>query len=163
MSVNKYLPHLLVIPEDEANRQIMTGFLGHLDVDSRQVQVEAVAGGWTDTIDKFKEEHASRMVGIPQRHFLLIIDFDGQGQKRFERARMGIPDSARDRVFVLGVSTEPEELRRAHGKSLESLGDELANACVGGGDGNLWDTELLEHNAAELACMKEKICKHLQA
>jgi hypothetical protein len=48
MSVDKYSPHVLVLPEDDANRQLANGF--HLNTDwnrSRQMQVLAAAGGRT--------------------------------------------------------------------------------------------------------------------
>lgn len=46
MAANRYRRHLLVIPEDDANRQIMIGFVLGLSVNSRLVQVEPPAGGW---------------------------------------------------------------------------------------------------------------------
>jgi hypothetical protein len=45
MSVNRYKQHVLILPEDDANRQIANGFL--LDVNARQVQVQNVGGGWS--------------------------------------------------------------------------------------------------------------------
>jgi hypothetical protein len=58
MSLNNYLPHLLVIPEDDANRDIVTGFINHVSVNSRKIKVENVAGGWKKASDKFVEEYA---------------------------------------------------------------------------------------------------------
>jgi hypothetical protein len=40
-----HLPHLLVIPENAANRDIVAGFRNHLSVDFRRIQVVNVAGG----------------------------------------------------------------------------------------------------------------------
>lgn len=37
MSVNKYKPHVFVIPEDDADRQIADGFVLHPGVAARQV------------------------------------------------------------------------------------------------------------------------------
>jgi hypothetical protein len=43
MSVNKYLPHVLVLPEDDANRQLATGF--EIEVKhTRRIQVLVEAG-----------------------------------------------------------------------------------------------------------------------
>ena len=47
MSVNKAKPHLYVIPEDDADRQIAKGFVLHGRVDERRVQVVEPAGGWS--------------------------------------------------------------------------------------------------------------------
>ncbi len=43
MSVNKYKEHVYVILEDDANRQIADGFVGHRNVDDRRIQVMPVA------------------------------------------------------------------------------------------------------------------------
>ncbi len=45
MSVHKYQPHLYVIPEDDADRQIADGLMLQPRVDERRVQVVAPAGG----------------------------------------------------------------------------------------------------------------------
>ncbi len=45
MSVNKYLPHVFVLPEDDANRQLASGF--HLQVPwDRQRQMQVLSSGW---------------------------------------------------------------------------------------------------------------------
>ena len=46
MSVNKYLPHLLILPEDDANRELANGFVLNHAVNSRAVQILPPAGGW---------------------------------------------------------------------------------------------------------------------
>lgn len=163
MSVNKERPHLVVIPEDEANRQIMTGFLGHLDVNSRQVQVESVARGWANVLDQFEADHIGPARRYQERHILLMIDFDGQGERRHRRAKEKIPDDLDRRVFVLGVSSEPENLRATTSKSLGAIGEALAAGCVGQFEEDLWSNELLRHNEAELARMKNSFCSNLRA
>lgn len=67
----------MVIPEDEANRQIMTGFLNHLEVDSRRIHVDPVAGGWQEVIEAFVNQPINAMKNLPHRHILMIVDFDG--------------------------------------------------------------------------------------
>ena len=47
MSVNRHKPHLLVLPEDDANRQLARGF--ELELSTRQFQVLQPAGGWLTT------------------------------------------------------------------------------------------------------------------
>ena len=67
MSVNKYQPHVLVLPEDDANRQLANGF--HLQVAwtrQRQMQVLPVAGGWNEVLNLFKSEHVLEMDRCPK-------------------------------------------------------------------------------------------------
>ena len=45
-AINKFRPFVSVIPEDEANRQLVNGFILHDAVADRVVQVRAPAGGW---------------------------------------------------------------------------------------------------------------------
>jgi hypothetical protein len=46
MSVNKYEDHVLVLPEDDANRQIANGFILNSNVKERAIQVLPIADGW---------------------------------------------------------------------------------------------------------------------
>lgn len=39
MSVNKHLPHVFVLPEDDANRQLANGFYLAESLDVRRMQV----------------------------------------------------------------------------------------------------------------------------
>lgn len=160
MSTNKYQPHLLVIPEDDANRQIMTGFRNHPGVDSRRIHIEPVAGGWREALDVFSSEHTAAMKNLPRRHVLLLIDFDGQTESRRTYAEDNIPHDLRGKVFVIGSATEPERLRSTTGKSYETIGRELADACLSDSE-TLWDSALLRHNINELTRMKSTICPHL--
>lgn len=57
MSVNQYKPHLLVRPEDDANRQIANGFILEIpEKNIRRIQVLPVASGWRKVVDQFLEE-----------------------------------------------------------------------------------------------------------
>lgn len=160
MSANKYLPHLLVIPEDDANRDIVTGFRNHHSVKSWQIQVENVAGGWKKAADTFVEEYAKPMKEkFEMRHVLILIDFD-ERENRFEYVRNMIPEDLRNRVFIMGYQDEPERVRAATGLTKEKLGEALAEACASGTDG-LWANEILVHNRPELQRMRETICRHL--
>lgn len=51
MSVNRHLPHVLVLPEDDANRQIANGFLLHHAIGNRKIQVLEEAGGWLHAVE----------------------------------------------------------------------------------------------------------------
>jgi hypothetical protein len=45
MTVNRKRPHVFVIPEDDANRQLANAFVLEVDHD-RQIMVLKEAGGW---------------------------------------------------------------------------------------------------------------------
>lgn len=159
MSANHYRPHLLVIPEDDANREIVNGFRNHLLVNFRQVQVENVAGGWEKALETFATEHAAPMRKYGDRHVLILIDLDGK-ESRIERAKRAIPEDLKERVFIMGSLETPERLAAALGMSKEKIGEALADECAGRGD-QLWSCGLLAHNAPELARMQASICPDL--
>lgn len=46
MSINAYKPHLLVLPEDDANREMANGFLLDSRVLMCNMSVLPPAGGW---------------------------------------------------------------------------------------------------------------------
>ena len=73
MSVNKHLPHVLVLPEDDANRQLANGF--YLEIDRpRQMQVLPVAGGWNEVLNSFKRDHVAEMERRANRFVVLASD-----------------------------------------------------------------------------------------
>lgn len=67
MSINQYRPHIFVLPEDDANRQIANGFILDLNLNRRTIQVLPEARGWKDVVDKFTNDYASKMRQYPQR------------------------------------------------------------------------------------------------
>lgn len=156
MSVNKYRPHVYVLPEDDANRQLANGFhLGDLS-DARQMQVLNVAGGWQDVIKCFKTEHVPEMNRNSNRHTVLLIDFDEQ-QNRLNDVQAEIPERLKGRVFILGAWSEPEHLRPDFGSDYEKIGLALAKVCRDNAD-QTWAHNLLRHNASEL----ERLRKHVR-
>ncbi len=154
MRSNRHKPHVLVLPEDDANRQVANGFIKHPDV-SATIQVLRVAGGWMKVLDCFEADHLSTMDAFPDRFMVLLIDFDGQ-EDRLDRAKTLVPDRLKDRVFVLGVWTKPESLRTAVGRPYEKIGLQLAEDCRAGTT-TTWDHVLLRHNAVEVARLREKV------
>jgi len=149
--INRYKPHLLVLPEDDANRQIANGFLLDSKLNSRAIQVLPEARGWEDVVEKFTNNYASTMRQYSHRMIALLIDFD-QDEDRLDYVKQHIPSDLEDRVFVLGVLSEPERLRNDIKKNFEEIGETLANDCPD--DTNeLWGHELLKHNKTELARM----------
>ena len=153
MSVNRHHPHLLVLPEDSANRQVLNGFALYPDLNPRNWQILNEGGGWLRALQHFKDKYVKYLERYDEGRFLLVIDFDGQ-QDRREVAKEYIPPNLKDRVFILGSATEPEALCRAlNGISKENLGTRLAEECHAGQGGN-WAHAYLSHNAAEL----ERLC-----
>ncbi len=154
MSVNRYQPHVLVLPEDDANRQLANGFLLDQSLSTRKIQVLEEAGGWNEVLDRFKSDHVIELDRYPQRFMVLLIDFDGR-EDRLGTARAVIPDHLKDRVFVLGAWSEPEALRQDLG-SYETIGLAMAKDCREETDAT-WGHHLLRHNAGEL----DRLRKHV--
>ncbi len=82
---------------------------------------------------------------------VLLIDFDEQ-EDRLAYVSTKIPSDLRDRVFVLGVLSEPEKLKSSLKKGFEEIGEALATDCSNNTD-KLWNHDLLKHNRDELERM----------
>lgn len=147
MSVNIYKPHVLVVPEDSADRDIVNGFLLDSSIKQRNIQVLPPEGGWRKVLD-FASDHVEKLRKYQNRHLVLLIDFDGYVEDRQRQFRERIPEDVRDRVFLFGTLSEPESLKSACGISFEDIGKKLASECSDDGD-DLWGHELLKHNASE--------------
>ena len=154
MSVNKYLPHVLVLPEDEANQQLANGFQLDPSLDTRRMQILDEAGGWLEVLNRFRADQLPDMDRFASRFLVLLIDFDGR-EDRLNEVRAAIPDRLKDRVFVLGAWSEPEELRQNLG-SYESIGLALARDCRDNTE-ETWAHDLLRHNAGELERLREHV------
>lgn len=152
MSVNRYQPHVLVLPEDDANRQLANGFILDQSLSTRKIQVLEPAGGWNEVLDRFKSDHVNAMDRYDKRFTVLLIDFDGQAG-RLNNAQAIIPDRLKDRVFILGTWSEPEALRQDLG-SYEAIGLAMAKDCREETD-TIWGHKLLLHNASELNRLRE--------
>jgi hypothetical protein len=85
---------------------------------------------------------------------VLSIDFDHQ-RDRLDRAMAVIPENLKDRVFVLGVWTEPEALKPDLG-SYEKIGLAMAEDCREETTA-IWGHELLRHNASEMERLRQKV------
>lgn len=151
MSINKHRPHILVLPEDDANRQIANGFILNFNINERAIQVLPIADGWKKAVDKFTHDHALEMRQYPERRIVLLIDFDKR-ENRFSYVEEQIPEDLKHRVFVLGVQSKPESLRNDTKKTFENIGETLAEDCIENKN-ELWRHRLLEHNQAELKRM----------
>jgi hypothetical protein len=155
MSVNKYEQHVLVLPEDRANRQLANGFLMDPSLLTRKIQVLAEAGGWKNVLSLFKSDHLIGMERYPNRFMVLLIDFDGEVD-RLGNAKATIPDHLIERVFILGALSEPEALKADLGASYEDIGSRMAKSCRDETD-KTWEHPLLRHNASELDRLREHV------
>uniref|UniRef100_Q029Y2 Uncharacterized protein n=1 Tax=Solibacter usitatus (strain Ellin6076) TaxID=234267 RepID=Q029Y2_SOLUE len=92
-----------------------------------QIQVLLVAGGWLKLLDCFRGVHIREMARFAHRRMILLIDFDGDPE-RLTCAQSYIPENLKKRVFIVGVWTEPEDLKAALG-SYENIGLSIAKDC----------------------------------
>ena len=115
MSVNKYKPHVLVLPEDDADRQIANGFILEPNLNQRNIDILRPSGGWPRVVEDFTSIHALDMQKLPVRMMVLLIDFD-ERDDRLEKVKQQIPEELSDRVFILGVWSNPEKLKQSIGK-----------------------------------------------
>jgi hypothetical protein len=155
MAANKHQPHVLVLPEDDANRQLANGFRLSLDQSvSRRMEVLLPAGGWTQVLDHFVSDHIFDMEKYPDRAIVLLIDFDGQ-KSRLDDAKNKVPSHLQDRVFILGAWSQPERLKSALG-SYEEIGLALGRDCRDQ-TSTTWEHELLSCNEAELDRLRQHV------
>jgi len=146
----------LVLPEDDANRQLANGF--HLALDrsvQRSIQVLEEVGGWSEVLDHFESDHVAGMDLYNNRYMVLLIDFDGNA-KRLDHAKNRIPERLMERVFVIGALSEPEELKKAALGSYENIGRAMAKDCREETD-TTWGHDLLRHNAVEIGRLRERV------
>jgi hypothetical protein len=154
MSVNKYQPHVLVLPEDDANRQLANGFLLDQYLSTRKIQVLEEVGGWIQVLERFLSDYVTGMELYRSRFMVLLIDFDGR-KERLQEAKVRIPEHLTDRVFILGALSEPEALRANLG-SYETIGLAMAQDCREE-TSTTWGHHLLRHNASELDRLREHV------
>ncbi len=155
MGVNKYQPHVLVLLEDDANRQLVNGFL--LEVDSiSKIQILHEVGGWKKVLTSFRDDYINDMERFPQRFMVLLFDLDNQGENRLEFAKTYIPSHLTERVFILTTLDEPEDLKKAKLGHLETVGEALAKDCRDGTD-MTWNHPLLKHNEDELNRLRKHV------
>ena len=150
--MNKYQPHIFVLPEDDANRQIANGFLLDAAIKARALQVLEPAGGWSYVVSKFENDYIASMRKFPKRRLILLLDFD-EASDRLRMVQERIPDDLKERVFVIGVWSQPEKLRNSLGVNFEPIGLALAKECRED-MATIWNHALLKHNASEVERMK---------
>lgn len=154
--INKYRAHLLVLPEDDSNRQIANGFILNPALNQRAIQILPVVGGWTKVVNEFINTHVNEMIKYSERRMVLLVDFDHQAKQRLHGIKNGIPEQINDRVFVLGTFSEPESLKTDLNQSFENIGKALSKDCADD-TRTVWNHALLKHNQSELKRMIKRV------
>jgi len=154
--MNKYQPHLYLIPEDDADRELANGFVSHSAVDDRRIQVKPSASGWRKVFDRFSDEYVHTLRNYELCHVVLLIDFDFHFAERKNEFLDAITDDYKSRVFVVGAKSNPEDLKRELQKSFEQIGADLAADCDRG-TSDCWTREQLQHNESELKRLVETV------
>ncbi len=91
--MNRYAPHIYVIPEDDRDRQIADGFVLHHQVKHARIQVVPPAGGSPKVLDTFRDEYISKLRrDCPYAHVVMLIDFDDQVENRKAMFEQEIPE-----------------------------------------------------------------------
>jgi hypothetical protein len=153
--VNKDRPHVFVLPEDDANRQLANSFHKVIDrTRRRQMQVLPVARGWKKVLKRFNDDEVRGMDEWPDRFMILLIDFDNR-PNRLNTAKAAIPRRLTGRVFILGTLSKPEALKATLGP-YETIGSKLAEECHEE-TYTTWGDDLLQHNASELKRLREHV------
>ena len=156
MSVNKFRPHVYIIPEDHANEQIANGFVLHDQVMERHIQVLPCASGWPSVLEKFETEYISHLRNYNDGYVILLIDFDDNYQSQRERFDKAVPDDLKNRVFVIGAKETPELLKHELSGSLEDIGLSLADDCYKG-TAYAWGHDHLKHNEPDRLRLIESV------
>jgi hypothetical protein len=153
VSVNKYKPHIWVIPEDDANNQLVNGFLLHYSVNVRAIGIDPPAGGWGRVLDLFEQKFVPYLRQWSLSHVVMLMDFDDTDDRK-TICEKRIPDDLKQRVFVPGTKDNPEALKRELNVGFESIGEGLAGDCLREDCGQ-WNNTHLVHNRDELLRMSE--------
>jgi hypothetical protein len=154
--MNRYAPHVYIIPEDDRDRQIADGFVLHDQVDYRRIQVVPPAGGWAKVLETFRDEYVAKLRQYPDAHVVMLIDFDDRVGTRKADFEKEIPAELQSRVFVVGSKHNPETLKKALMINFEEIGKSLAHDCYAG-TAEHWDHEQLQHNEAERQRLIQKV------
>lgn len=158
---NRYVEHVVVIPEDDANRQIVVGFQLNPSVRDELIHVERPARGWKRVVETFIQVHQPAMKRFRKRYVVLMIDFD-EDTDRAQKIRCQIDEELRDRVFILGTLSEPEQLKRSVGRHYDDIGLWLAEDCrQAHSEDNIWSHELLAQNGFEFGRARQALCDFL--
>lgn len=157
MSVNKYKHHIVIIPEDDANRQIAVGF--QIACNTAQIDIRELGKGWSKTVNAFIEQQIPMMRKYDKRHVILLIDFDNQ-TNRLDEIQIQIPEEFKLRTFIIGSLKTPEDVRNTLQLTFEKIGQTAFLDC-NNSSSSFWSNAQLLHNEAELNRLKQVLCSVL--
>ena len=63
-------------------------------------------------MEQLTNDYAPEMRKFPQRMIILLIDFD-EDENRLSYVKSQIPEDIKERVFIVGAQSNPENLRKA--------------------------------------------------
>jgi hypothetical protein len=165
MGINKYQQHLLILPEDDAYRDLANGFVRHFAIAYNKIHIAEPACGWSKLLDVFSREYENGVRKCHNRHVLLLLDLDGNTKRYCEEVLNNIPVDIKDRVFVLCCKDEAEDVKRELGSGkFEDIGEKLAQSCYDGtyeGPDMPWFCSQLQHNKNELSRLATAVCPFL--
>lgn len=143
--MNRYMPHVFILPEDDCDRQLANGFVQHYQINTHRVQIVEPAGGWSEVLRTFEIEFIESLRRFPSGYLILLIDFDGAYPTRRPAFQAKIPTDLQNRVFVVGAKQTPELLKNALGQTYERIGYALAEDCENNSV-TTWNHKHLQHN-----------------
>lgn len=146
MAVNRYKPHVLVLPEDDATRSLAVGFSDHCN---GPIELKLPLGGWPKVLAEFEHRYVKYLRTYVDAHVVMVIDYDHEFASRLPLFQAAIPVDVQDRAYVLGCEDEAETLKNQQALKYGPLGATLAYECrtqlpV------LWNCPQLVDNQAEL-------------
>ena len=154
MSVNREKWHLLIKPEDDANRQIANGFVESLELQAQsKIQLLPPAGGYLKALGFIQDAQLER---FRHRRVLILIDFDKSVELRQRIVEKYA--SVSSRIFVVGAKPEAENLRREMKCHFDECGEQIASDCVSRKCA-IWKLKPLDHNED----MLERLCPEVYA
>lgn len=160
MAINNYDLHLLIIPEDDAYRDIANGFIGHLAVAARKIHVEKPADGWLKLLKSFTQDYEKGLRQYPKRRVLMLLDLDGSPD-RAQKITNDIPEDLRERVFLICCKDEAESIKKELGHGhFESIGERMAQSChdnVHDSPESPWACPQLQQSRGELIRLAEAV------
>ena len=166
MGVNKFKPHIRILPEDHACADILNGFMLH-DQLMFTIQPMSVAGGWPKAKSLLQNVHVPEMRQNPNIYLVVLIDMDKKTapiiepeETRKHEFHKLVPSELMARVAFLGAWKDPESLTRKTNRSREEIGMQLATECYDG-TRSLWEHEDLRHNMDELDRIGDRLRKIL--
>lgn len=159
MGINKFEDHILIFPEDDANREIVNGLTLLPNIKLNKIQIMQSEGGWIKLIESFKKNHLDKLKNNEKRRVVLLLDFDSDPDRKESIKKElidSLPISVKERIFIFGAYSEPEDLRRKTKKSFETIGKELLKDCPDN-ISELWSNELLQHNLTEVDRFRKSV------